>query len=187
MNVGIRASKLAMLILGTVAIVVGMSTITTIASAQVPEPVEQVTSQRDFTSTETVEVMNYTMTYSEWQTFDAMMEEANSAARNLIDQGFAANPNATETVVTILSDRNGEVVPLLMVRVGREAWRTNPQVEQWSRYLGSSAMPLLAYDNDGQSSQPSSNRRTFVPLSTGTREDYVIPGASLEESDPGYR
>ena len=187
MNVGIRASKLALLALGTIAMVVGLSAIATIASAQVPQPVGQASPQRaPLISTEAVEVMNYTMTYAEWQTFDAMMEEASAAARNLINQGFATNPNATETMVTILSDRNGEVVPVLMVRVSREDWRANPQVEQWSRYLGSSAMPLLAYDNEGESSPPST-RRPFVPLSTGTREDFVIPGASLEESDPGYR
>ncbi|MEL6384750.1 MAG: hypothetical protein AAFQ89_20275, partial [Cyanobacteria bacterium J06626_18] len=63
--------------------------------------------------------------------------------------------------------------------------QSNPAVEQWSRYLGSYAMPLLAYEGDGQSEQ--SSARPFIPISTGTREDYVVPGASLEESDPGYR
>ncbi|MEL7316953.1 MAG: hypothetical protein AAFN08_18745 [Cyanobacteria bacterium J06559_3] len=182
----IRALKLTLLVLGTLTITVGMSVFTAIASAQTSDLTRQATPQpSSATATETVEVMNYTIPYAEWQTFEAMMEEASAAARQLINEGFATNPNATETAVTILSDRNGEVVPVLMVRVSRAEWQSNPAVEQWSRYLGSYAMPLLAYEGDGQSEQ--SSARPFIPISTGTREDYVVPGASLEESDPGYR
>ena len=38
-----------------------------------------------------------------------------------------------------------------------------------------------------RSSNSSSLPANFVPLSSGTAEDYVLPGMSLEEGDPGYR
>ncbi|MGF1521158.1 MAG: hypothetical protein ACFBSF_02390 [Leptolyngbyaceae cyanobacterium] len=182
----IRALKLLLLTIGTLAITVGISVFAAIALAQTSDLNRQATSQpSSLTTTEPVEAINYTIPYVEGQTFQAMMEEASAAARRLINEEFAANSTAAATAVTILSDRNGEVVPVLMVRVSRAEWQSNPTIEQWSRYLGSYAMPLLAYEGDGQVEQ--SSVRPFIPISTGTREDYVLPGASLEESDPGYR
>ena len=222
-----RSSKLVILTLIPLAIGVGISPFTATALAQPLNPLEQTAPQLNQPDSAAVEVINFTLPFSQPQTVASLMGQASATARRLIDQAFADNSNVTETQVTILSDRDGEIVPLLVVRVGREDWRLNPRVEQWSWYLGAVAMPLLD-TRDRQpparvvsrrtapvaprrptaaaatsrstvtsrsshstpsppSSPPTPTNRPSVPISTGTRDDYVMPGMSLEESDPGYR
>lgn len=197
MKFRVQTSKFALLVLGTLVMIVGMGTFSTIAIAQTPNTVEQATPPpTSLDSSAGVEVISHTMPHSERQTFDAVMAEASVIARSLINQSFRANLSTNQVSLTVLGSRHGDVVPLLMVRVNREDWQTSPRVEQWSRNLSSSAMRLLAYRSAHSSaysspsrSSRSSSGRSFVPISTptGTRQDYVIPGASLEESDPGYR
>ena len=228
MAIGINPLRgaLAALVIG-----VGLSAIAPVASAN---SAGQTVAQATPTDSARVEVINHTIPFSQNQTLDALMGQASATAQGLINRGFAANPAATAVQVTILNSRNGNIVPLMMVRVGRAEWQSNPRVEQWSQYLGTIAMQLLdpvAPDTTfrvvpgsattrstattrrsspttqrtratpGRSRPASSastpanpvstpantSRRPFVPISTGGQENFVLPGMSLEESDPGYR
>jgi hypothetical protein len=180
--------------------------------AQQAEAVEEAITEQVYEQEQSsTEVIEYTIPVSNRQefnsreAFDSLMHEANTLAQSLVGQGFVSNPTATEVIVNVLGERNGQVIPLVSVRVSRVDWQSEQRIEQWARYAGRPARQLLGFV-DGvthstiTSSPPSTTAATptrssnssslpanFVPLSSGTVEDYVLPGMSLEEGDPGYR
>jgi hypothetical protein len=96
--------------------------------------------------------INFTLNTQSAQTFADLMQQAELVATNLIRQGFAQNPSVKEMSVSILAERNGQEVPLLMSKVARPDWHKQPIVPQWTRYFYSSAV-LLGFLNP--SSEPS--------------------------------
>lgn len=137
------------------------------------------------------------------QTFNQLIQQAEIQATSLIDQEFATNPNITEIAVNILGERQGQQVPLLFSRVSRARWQQQPIIRQWTKYFGTSAV-LLGFNKPEKtpSSQKQSIPSTSSSLSvtratpnnsvppTSTSPNNAPPvasGASLEETDPGYR
>ncbi len=69
-----------------------------------------------------------------------VLAEAESLAGSAISSQFAQNPALPEINVTVLGNRNGEVIPILTITVSREQWQSNPQVNVWTRYYNSYAL-----------------------------------------------
>lgn len=159
--------------------------------------------------------IDFTLRAESNQTFTALMQQAEVLAKSLVERGFAENPSITELSVNILGERNGQEVPLLFSRVSRSNWQKQPSIRQWTRYLGTSA-ELLGFkkpevqqsnlpvhrDNSAQppTSPPSPSNSAQPPTSPPSLGNSKQPptsppspgtsapnGASLEESDPGYR
>ncbi|NET06983.1 MAG: hypothetical protein F6K16_20240 [Symploca sp. SIO2B6] len=76
------------------------------------------------------------------QTFESLIKRAENVAKTSIDQEFVENSNVREVTVTILGERNGQMVPILMMKVSRFDWQAEPSIQQWVRYLGDSEILL---------------------------------------------
>lgn len=74
-------------------------------------------------------------------TFEALIQQAESAARDSIVRSFV-DPAATEVLVKILGEREGQVSPLLYVSVSRADWQQNSSIQAWARYFNGSTLLL---------------------------------------------
>lgn len=79
------------------------------------------------------------------QSFADLVQQAELDAAAAVGQAFAASPTATEVVVNVAAERNGQEVPLLSVAVSRSQWQQQPRASAWAHYL-SDARPLLGYE-----------------------------------------
>lgn len=136
------------------------------------------------------------------QTFSELIQQAEIQATSLIEQEFATNPTITEIAVNILGERQGQQVPILFSRVSRARWQQQPIIRQWTKYFGTSAV-LLGFNKPEKTpslqnqSTPSTLRTQNVlratpnnsvpPTPTSPNNAPVAGGASLEETEPGYR
>ncbi len=137
------------------------------------------------------------------QTFNELIQQAEIQAISLIEQEFASSPSITEIAVTILGDRQGQQVPLLFSRVSRSQWQLQPIIRQWTRYFATSAV-LLGFSQPQKTSAPPAQsipntprNQRGTPTTTPSNSIPPVPpannapsapsGASLEETDPGYR
>ncbi|MBD1840772.1 hypothetical protein H6F78_06930 [Coleofasciculus sp. FACHB-64] len=105
------------------------------------------------------------------QSFEDVLEQAESIASNSVEQGFAQNPEVTQIYIRIFGDVKGQVAPLLFSKVYRSDWQTEPKIDRWIRYFDNSGLLLGFYNNSSNSSSP-----PIPPTSTFSRED-----------DPGFR
>ena len=137
------------------------------------------------------------------QTFNELIQQAEIQAISLIEQEFASSPSITEIAVTILGDRQGQQVPLLFSRVSRSNWQLQPTIRQWTKYFPTSAV-LLGFNQPQKNPTPPAQPAPITPINqriTPTTPSNSTPaaptapnnaptapsGASLEETDPGYR
>ncbi len=112
------------------------------------------------------------------RTFANLLEQAESAAEATISQRFQADPNLTEIQVTILGDRNGQLVSLLSLSISRDQWQASTSVRQWTRYFTPSSA-LLGYSN----TIPASTRVAGQPVSTSRApEPEQSPSQTVEDA-----
>lgn len=71
------------------------------------------------------------------ETYDALLRQAESIARESIDRSFG-DPTTTEVLVKILGEREGQISPLLYVSVSRADWQKNSSIQAWARYFNGS-------------------------------------------------
>ena len=69
------------------------------------------------------------------QSFNNLMQQAESTAINSINQEFNRLSKVTEVGIIVSCDRNGQVVPILSSRVFRTDWQTQPRIESWTKYF----------------------------------------------------
>lgn len=159
--------------------------------------------------------IDYTLVVQQGQTFTELIQQAELQATNLVEQEFAADPNIAEISINIVGDRAGQQAPLLQARVSRASWQQQPTIRQWTKYFATSAVllgfnnpektPSAAPENPTTPSQqpinspppPSNSTVPSTPSAPSTPSQSSSPaspntsqpsgGASLEESDPGYR
>lgn len=164
-------------------------------------------AQAQVEPTNSTRQIDVTLKTQENQTFNQLIQQAEIQAIGLIEREFATNSDITEVAVTILGDRQGQQVPLLFSKVSRTDWQLQPTIRQWTRYFATSAV-LLGFNKPETTPPPQvpSTPRTrpqnvTPPLPTPTRPSNTLPpapplpantpsapgGASLEETDPGYR
>ncbi len=86
--------------------------------------------------------ITYTLSSQSDRSHQALIQQAESLARKLIEQAFAQNPRLTEVAVSIIGERNGQEVPLLAAKVSRSNWQENPKVQGWAQYFSNSAVLL---------------------------------------------
>ncbi|MEB3359965.1 MAG: hypothetical protein VKK04_24780 [Synechococcales bacterium] len=70
-------------------------------------------------------------------TYSDLAAEAESLAEEAIARQFTQNPSLPTVRVVVLSNRNGEMIPILTTTVSREQWQANPQVSAWTQYYAS--------------------------------------------------
>lgn len=100
----------------------------------------------------------FTLSSDGHQTFETLVQQAESKAQQLIKQGFAQKASVTEVSVTILGERNGQQVPLLFSKVSRSNWQTKPKIEPWTKHFRNSAVLLGFLKPQGSQANSSSER-----------------------------
>ena len=112
------------------------------------------------------------------RTFVDLLEQAESAAAETIAQRFQADPNLTEIQVTVLGDRNGQLVSLLSSNISRNQWQAGAHIRQWAQYFAPSSV-LLGYSI----AVPVSTRVTGQPVSISRLpEPEQSPSQTVEEA-----
>jgi hypothetical protein len=81
-----------------------------------------------------------------------LITQAESLVNFEITQQFSQKPDLTDLEITVLSHRNGDVVPILSTRVSRGQWQQTPQVSTWTQYYA--FYPLFARHDQPQSGAP---------------------------------
>ena len=164
-------------------------------------PVTAQTEQSDLANLS--RQIDVTLKTQDNQTFNELIQQAEIQAISLIEQEFAANSRTTEIAVTILGERQGQQVPLLSSRVSRSQWQLQPIIRQWTRYFATSAV-LLGFNQPQRTPAPPAQsipnpprNQRVTPTTTPSNSVLPVPssnnappapkGASLEETDPGYR
>lgn len=104
------------------------------------------------------------------QSFEDVLEQAESIASNSVEQGFAQNPEVTQIYIRIFGDIKGQVAPLLFSRVYRSDWQAEPKINRWIRYFDNSGLLLGFYNSSDSFSSPIPSTPTIRP-----------------EDDPGFR
>ena len=154
--------------------------------------------------------IDFTLKTQNDQTFNQLIQQAEIQAISLIEQEFASNPSVAEIAVTVLGDRQGQQAPLLFSKVSRTDWQQQPIIRQWTKYFATSAV-LLGFNSPqttptapAQSTPSTPIQSAPIPSSVNNAVPMnVVPptppspssnnapaptgGASLEETDPGYR
>lgn len=85
---------------------------------------------------------NLTLSSDVSQTFDSLVQQAESLASQSIKQGFAEQPSIQKVLVTVTGERNGQEVPLLFTKVSRLEWQAEPKIQRWTTYFGRAAVLL---------------------------------------------
>lgn len=109
------------------------------------------------------------------QSFETLIRYAQDLAKNSIEQEFTGNPEATEVSITISTEHNGQIVPLLNSKVSRSQWHRDSRIYRWTKYFGSSGV-LLGFYAPSTSPTPQ--------LSPGA---VIVPRRLMHEKDPGFR
>lgn len=97
--------------------------------------------------------------------FSDLVNQAESLAEIEFSRRFQADPSINELQITVLGERNGQLVSLLSSKVSRNAWQASSDIHQWTRYFATSSV-LLGYRN----SDPISRQRSVVISRTPSLE-----------------
>lgn len=100
--------------------------------------------------------------------YKILVKQAEDLAKNTVNQEFQNNPEITEITVTILGERDSQIVPVLRLTVSRSEWQKNPDIDEFTRYFADAKF-LLKFENnstatsDSQPKIPNSSPQTPVP------------------------
>ncbi len=94
------------------------------------------------------EANNLTLSISPYSedSFSDLIKQAELAAQHTIIQKFNQDPTLIELNITVLSEYNGQVVPLITSTVSRSDWQASPNITRWTKYL-SISYALLVFGN----------------------------------------
>lgn len=121
--------------------------------------------------------LSYTLDSYGAANFQTLVEQAESTAAGAIEQAFLSDPTATEVVVIVSAERNGQEVPLLSTTVSRTQWQQQPSVSAWTTYFERPAIALLGFLQPQIDQQPTPPQSSFISRSVRSQLEDV----------PGYR
>lgn len=92
------------------------------------------------------DAVNVTLDRGLNESFQSLASRAETTARATAQQSFDRDILVTAVKVTVLAANGEVVVPLLVMEVSRENWRSRPDPQYWSTYYNS-ARELLELDS----------------------------------------
>jgi hypothetical protein len=69
-----------------------------------------------------------------------LVADAEFMAADAINAQFNQDSSLTSVQVSVLGDRNGEIIPILTTTVSRSEWQQDPRIAVWTRYHDSYAL-----------------------------------------------
>ncbi|GGA17962.1 hypothetical protein [Okeania sp. KiyG1] len=94
--------------------------------------------------------------------YQNLVEQAENLAKNTIKQEFKNNPEITEITITILGERQSQIVPILRSTVSRAEWQKNAEIDNLTRYFAD-AKYLLKFDNNQDTSKTQPQTPAYSP------------------------
>ncbi len=122
-----------------------------------------------------IKEQNFILNSDGTKSFETLIQSAQNLAKESIEQQFTHNPALTEVSITILSEHNGQIVPLLHSKVSRSQWQRDSRIYRWTKYFGSSGV-LLGFYGPSASSTPQV-----------TPGSVITPSRVRKEDEPGFR
>jgi hypothetical protein len=121
------------------------------------------------------------------ETYGQFLERANSLAKNTIEQRFKTDRELDALNVVVVGENNGAIAPLLAVRVNRDNWQANPNVQKWSNEFPFS-QSLLGLESPPPPTTPSAAAAPPPPSAPPSDQpdagDNFLPtGALLPEEE----
>jgi hypothetical protein len=121
------------------------------------------------------------------ETYSQFLERANSLAKNTIEQRFKTDRELDALNVVVVGENNGAIAPLLAVRVNRDNWQANPNVQKWSNEFPFS-QSLLGLESPPPPTTPSAAAAPPPPSAPPSDQpdagDNFLPtGALLPEEE----
>lgn len=84
------------------------------------------------------------LTREQDESFESLVRRAEITARAGVQRSFDSDLLVTDAVVMVVGESQGITVPILMVDVTRNQWRSLPDVEYWAKYYDT-ASSLLGF------------------------------------------
>ena len=121
------------------------------------------------------------------ETYGQFLERANSLAKNTIEQRFKTDRELDALNVVVVGENNGAIAPLLAVKVNRDNWQANPNVQKWSNEFPFS-QSLLGLESPPPPTTPSAAAAPPPPSAPPSDQpdagDNFLPtGALLPEEE----
>ena len=112
------------------------------------------------------------------ETFQSFMRRAESVARAAAQRSFDRDILVTDVAVTIVGQNDGAIVPLLSLKVSRQAWKSRPDPQRWASYFPNTQLLLGIKDPEDRSgTQPAATpQRGATPGPTTPQ-----PGANPQQ------
>jgi len=120
------------------------------------------------------------------ETYSQFLERANSLAKNTIEQRFKTDRELDALNVVVVGENNGAIAPLLAVRVNRDNWQANPNVQKWSNEFPFS-QSLLGLESPPPPTAPSAAAAPPPPSAPPSDQpnagDNFLPTDALPEEE----
>jgi hypothetical protein len=121
------------------------------------------------------------------ETYNQFLERANSLAKNTIEQRFKTDRELDALNVVVIGENNGAIAPLLAVKVNRDNWQANPNVQKWSNefpfsqsLLGLESLPNPTAPSAAAAPPPPSAPPSDQP---DAGDNFLPTGALLPEEE----
>lgn len=119
------------------------------------------------------------------ETFNILLRRAEAVARAAAQRSFDRDILVTDVSVTVIAQREGNIVPLLTLQANRNQWRDRPDPRPWSTYFRNAQL-LLRMDGTTQPAQagtpaipanvaPTNGIPTSVPTRPATPTSPAAP------------
>jgi len=115
------------------------------ALADAVPSIKQTTSspREEISSTEAMTEMAIVIPVGGDRQGDAWVSQAEAIAQTTLEQQFAQSPPPNAIVLRLMDEYQGQIVPVLTVRVSRVDWQQQPRVNPWATYFGRSPQQLI--------------------------------------------
>lgn len=80
-----------------------------------------------------------------------------------ISRQFRQNPEMSTIQMSVLANRNGEVIPVFVTTVSRAEWQQDPQITRWTKYHNSYAL-LKRHDLQNQTVAIAPPRQSAIAM-----------------------
>lgn len=108
----------------SLAVVLGMSGAVWLAQVAIAPPIAMAYTDR----------VSITLDWTEGESYATLLRRAETAARAATQRSFDADLLVTDVDVTIVGESQGNIVPILGLRVSRSEWRSRPDPQYWLTY-----------------------------------------------------
>lgn len=114
------------------------------------------------------------------QDYGRLLEQAVGMGNDAIASTFETNPDTDPIKLTVLINRNGQILPILVAEISRDQWQQQPDVQNWARY-SASVRTLLGYAQPARTT--AARPRPSSPQRSNSHQAFLEREALIDELD----